>query len=485
MLVRVLAESMSNSNSAVVAIGRAAVHTAADLAARAQLGLSLDGGLAIGVLGLAITFSLAWPLRAWSQMPLPPPAPAVEAQPAAPAPPADEMPPNVPAPPATAAPPVATDARLAGDDKQTRLVIDISHKIDMRAFTLADPYRVVIEIPQVDFQLPPNIGEHGRGVIKAFRYGLMMSGVSRIVLDLTGPVRVTRAFVLDPVDGEPARMVLDLIAVDRETFLRAAAIDNHLPRPTDASPSPLDREEHTSDSRPVVVLDPGHGGIDPGTRAPGGEVEKNLVLEFTSMLRSKLEATGKYRVIMTRTDDTFVELSERVRLARQRQAQLLISIHCDALARGEGEAEGATVYTLSDKASDVEAQRLADAENRADVIAGVDLAAEPDDIADILIDLAQRETRAFSTNFARNVVKEMRTVARLHKRPQRSAGFRVLKAPDVPSVLIELGYVSNARDLRHLVSENWRSRTTEAIAHAVHTYFSTRVAGGGAAARAQ
>src|SRR6266436_9788299 len=129
--------------------------------------------------------------------------------------------------------PTATDTRLAGDDKQTRLVIDISRKIDMRAFTLADPYRVVIEIPQVNFQLPPNTGEHGRGIIKAFRYGLVMSGQSRIVLDLTGPVRVTKAFVLDPVDWQPARMVLDLIAVDRETFLRATAIDNHLPRPAE------------------------------------------------------------------------------------------------------------------------------------------------------------------------------------------------------------------------------------------------------------
>jgi N-acetylmuramoyl-L-alanine amidase len=182
--------------------------------------------------------------------------------------------------------------------------------------------------------------------------------------------------------------------------------------------------------------------------------------------------------MMTRTDDTFVELAERVRFARQRQAQLLISIHCDALARGEVEAEGATVYTLSDKASDAEAQRLADAENRADVIAGVDLAAEPDDIADILIDLAQRETRAFSALFARNVVKEMRNAARLHKPPQRSAGFRVLKAPDVPSVLIELGYVSSARDLKQLVSEKWRLRAGDAIVHAVHSYFSTRVAGG-------
>jgi N-acetylmuramoyl-L-alanine amidase len=412
------------------------------------------------VVVLAIALDLALLSQAQSQMPLPQPDP-----------------------PAVDGPAIATDARLAGDDKQTRLVIDISHKIDMRAFALADPYRVVIEIPQVDFQLPPDTGERGRGIIKAFRYGLVMSGQSRIVLDLTGPVRVTKAFVLDPVDGQPARMVLDLVAVDRETFLRAAAIDNHLPRPADRGPAHF--EERTADSRPVVVLDPGHGGIDPGTRAPSGELEKDLVLEFASMLRAKLEATGKYRVVMTRTDDTFVELSERVRFARQQQAQLLISIHCDALARGEGEAEGATVYTLSDKATDAEAQRLADAENRADIIAGVDLAAEPDEIADILIDLAQRETRTFSAHFARNVVKEMRTAARLHKRPQRSAGFKVLKAPDVPSVLIELGYVSNARDLKQLVSEGWRSRTGDAIVHAVHTYFTTRLAGGGAGARAQ
>jgi N-acetylmuramoyl-L-alanine amidase len=359
----------------------------------------------------------------------------------------------------------------------------------MRAFALADPYRVVIEIPQVNFQLPPNTGEQGRGIIKAFRYGLVMSGQSRIVLDLTGPVRVTKAFVLDPVDGQPARMVLDLVAVDRETFLRATAIDNHLPR----SPPPYPPSQagegrkggRTSDPRPVVVLDPGHGGIDPGTRAPSGELEKDLVLEFASALRAKLEATGKYRVMMTRTDDTFVELSERVRFARQQQAQLLISIHCDALARGEGEAEGATVYTLSDKATDAEAQRLADAENRADIIAGVDLAAAPDEIADILIDLAQRETKTFSAHFARDVVKEMRGAARLHKRPQRPAGFRVLKAPDVPSVLIELGYVSNARDLKQLVSESWRSRAGDAIAHAVHTYFTTRLAGRGTGARAQ
>jgi N-acetylmuramoyl-L-alanine amidase len=374
--------------------------------------------------------------------------------------------------------PVATDARLAGDDKQTRLVIDLTQKIDMRAFTIADPYRVVVDIPQVNFQFPPRTGEHSRGVIKAFRFGLVMKGRSRIVIDVTGPVRVARAFVVDPAEGQPARLVLDVSPVDRETFLRAAAIDNRLPRLAEPTAPHDDSAKSAGDPRPLIVVDPGHGGIDTGTHASSGEQEKNLVLAFATLLRDKLEKTGKYRVVMTRSDDTFVQLAERVRFARAQQAQLFISIHCDALARGGGAADGATVYTLSDQASDAEAQRLADAENRADIIAGVNLAEEPDDIADILIDLAQRETKSFSSAFARSVVNEFKNAARLHKNPLRSAGFRVLKAPDVPSVLIELGYVSNAADLKQLISDQWRSRTSEAVTRAVHTYFTTRFAGG-------
>jgi N-acetylmuramoyl-L-alanine amidase len=315
-------------------------------------------------------------------------------------------------------------------------------------------------------------------VVKAFRFGLVMRGRSRIVVDVTGPVRVTRAFVLDPADGQPARLVVDMTPVDRDTFLRAAAIDNRLPRLAEP-PTPHDGPAKSAgDPRPVIVVDPGHGGIDTGTHAPSGEQEKSLVLAFATTLRDRLEKTGKYRVVMTRSDDTFVQLADRVRFARAQQAQLFISIHCDALARGGGAADGATVYTLSDKASDAEAQRLADAENRADIIAGVNLAEEPGDIADILIDLAQRETRTFSSAFARSVVNEFKNAARLHKNPLRSAGFRVLKAPDVPSVLIELGYVSNAADLKQLVSDQWRSRTSEAVTRAVHTYFTTRFAGG-------
>jgi N-acetylmuramoyl-L-alanine amidase len=380
--------------------------------------------------------------------------------------------------------PVATDVRVGGDSKETRFVIDLSRKIDIRPFTLADPYRVVIDLPQVNFQFPAHAGEHGRGLVKAFRYGLMMPGGSRMVLDLTGPVRVDKAFVLDAVGNQPARLVLDLVPVSREAFLRAEAVDNRVARPRPAEKPPSDKASELKgttdgDPRPVIVLDPGHGGIDSGTRASGnGESEKTLVLDFAAMLREKLEKTGKYRVMMTRSDDSFVPLVDRVRFARARNAQLFISIHCDALARGEGEAEGATVYTLSDHASDAEAGRLAEAENRADVISGVDLSSEPDDIAGILIDLAQRETKTFSLQFAKDVVGALRNAARLHKHPLKSAGFKVLKAPDVPSVLIELGYVSNRQDLKELMSESWRAHAGDAIVKAVNSYFTTRLAGG-------
>ena len=379
--------------------------------------------------------------------------------------------------PASGDHPVATDVRVGGDAKQTRFVVDLSRKVEIHPFTLPDPYRVVIDLPQLTFQFPDRAGERGRGLVKAFRYGLVMAGGSRIVLDATGPVRIDKAFVLDASDSQPARLVLDLVSVSRDAFLRAAAVDSRPARPT-ARPSEAPAA-NGGDPRPVIVLDPGHGGIDSGTHArEGGEAEKTLVLDFALMLRDKLDKTGKYRVVMTRQDDTFVPLADRVRLARSRNAQLFISVHCDALARGDGNAQGATVYTLSDHASDAEAAKLADAENRSDVISGVDLSVEPDDIAGILIDLAQRETRAFSQQLAKHVVNELKTAARMHKHPLKSAGFRVLRAPDVPSVLIELGYVSSRKDLKELMSENWRTRAGEAIVKAVDGYFTTRMAGG-------
>jgi N-acetylmuramoyl-L-alanine amidase len=376
--------------------------------------------------------------------------------------------------------PVVTDARLGGDETQTRFVMDLDRKIELRAFTLADPYRVVLDIPQVSFQLPPKAGEAGHGLIKAFRYGLVMPGGSRIVFDLTKPVRVDKAFVVDAADGAPARLVLDLSASDRDSFLRRVAADEKAV-PTSITPpqivSPTKPLANAGDSRPLVVLDPGHGGIDTGTKGPNGECEKDIVLDFALRLRDRIERTGKYRVLMTRSDDTFVQLADRVQIARSAGAALFVSIHADSLPHKEGDAQGATVYTLSETASDSASARLAEEENRADVIAGVDLKSEPQDVVGILIDLAQRETKTFSMQFAHKLVGEMKDAARLHKEPIKSAGFRVLKAPDVPSVLVELGYVSNKQDLQSLLSDTWRDHTADAMAAAIDGYFTTHVAG--------
>ena len=380
------------------------------------------------------------------------------------APPADDL-------------PIATDARLAGDGSRTRLVVDLSRTIDLAAFALADPYRVIVDLPQIVFKLPGRTGENGRGLVKAFRYGLVMQGGSRLVIDANGPVRIDKAFVLEAANGDPARLVIDLVATDRDSFMRTLAVEARPrrasdPKRPDVKPAP------SGDSRPLVMIDPGHGGVDAGATAASGVMEKAIVLDFSHALREKLEKSGKYRVAMTRSDDTFIPLGERVRIARAAGAALFISIHADAITHSTNEVRGATVFTLSDTASDPDAAKLADTENRADVIAGVDLSAEPEEVADILIDLTQRETRNFSAHFARTVVGEIKAVARLHKNPLKSAGFRVLKAPDIPSVLIELGYVTNKEDLKLITSESWRTRTADAIAQAVNTFFSTRIAGG-------
>jgi N-acetylmuramoyl-L-alanine amidase len=394
------------------------------------------------------------------------------------------------------------DARLAGDDKQTRFVLDLDKSVPFRAFVLADPYRVVVDLPQVNFQLTAGTGA-GRGLVKAFRYGLVMPGGSRIVFDLTGPVKISNSYALGPDNGQPARLVLEFTQIDPTTFDQLAQSANQpqlRPAVADAvntasvggaAQNDRTKDDHArddqaksaeaaaqADRRPVIVIDPGHGGIDNGTQGDG-QSEKNIVLAFGLALRERIEKSGKYRVVMTRSDDTFVPLDERVKIAHDQSAALFVSIHADSLPHREGTAEGATIYTLSDKASDAEAARLADMENKADAIGGLNLKEEPSDVADILIDLAQRETRTFSNRFAHLLAGNMKSTTRMYKHPLKSAGFRVLKAPDVPSVLVELGYVSNKGDLEHLISDNWRSKNVEAMTQAIDEFLAKRMATAG------
>ena len=368
----------------------------------------------------------------------------------------------------------ASATQLGGDKSRTRLSIDLSDVAEPSVFTLADPYRVIVDLPDVVFgggALP----HQARGLVSAYRYGLIAPGRSRVVIDATGPVAVEQVRTVQ-IDKGRVRLVIDLVPATRAAFLQKMQRD--APNVEQLPPAPTPKlSSDASDNRPVVVVDPGHGGLDTGAMGAGGEEEKNVVLRFATTLNNLLLESGRYRVLMTRVDDNFVKLDDRVRIARDAAADLFISIHADSLADPFG-VRGATVYTLSETASDGEAARLAEKENRADIIAGVDLASETDDVADILIDLARRETKVFSMRFAHNLVTSVKPVIRLNKNPTRAASFVVLKAPDVPSVLLELGYMTSQEDLKLLTSPEWREKAAAAMVRAIDGFFSARSAGG-------
>lgn len=371
---------------------------------------------------------------------------------------------------------IAKDARLAGDRERTRFIADLSKKVDVHVFALGNPYRVIVDAADVSFQMPEGIGKEPRGLVTAFRYGLFGPSKARIVLDVSGPFLIDRSFVLEPRDDQPARLVIDLVPTDEKTFLGKLQ-DERKPR-TDSPPVPLPMApERPVDANPIVVLDPGHGGVDPGANSPNGVREKEVVLQFAKRLEQKLRNTGRYEVFMTRDDDTFLPLKERVAFAQKKGASLFLSIHADYFPTEIDDARGATVYTLSERASDEEARALAAKENFSDAIAGVELPEDSDEVVtNILIDLAQRETKNRSVVFARSIVGELAAKGTLHTKRLRSAGFRVLKAPDVPSVLLELGFLSNAEDEKQLTSKAWRDRMADSVTAAIDGYFAKRIA---------
>lgn len=369
---------------------------------------------------------------------------------------------------------VANDARLAGDRQRTRFIADLSETVDIHVFALDNPYRVIVDLPKVSFQMPPGLGKAKRGLVTAYRYGLFAPGKSRIVLDVGGPFLIDKAFVLGPREGQPARLVIDLVPTRREAFLAKLAEQKPPSVVAEETKAPAPQVSRPPSGKPVIVLDPGHGGVDPGAISANDVAEKEVVLAFAKRLKRRLEKSGRYEVFLTRNDDSFWALRKRVEFAQGRGADLFVSIHADSL-KGDGEARGATVYTLSERASDEEAKELAAKENFADAIAGSELPEDSDEaVADILIDLAQRETQNRSLVFARSVVGELDR--ELHPKPMKSAGFRVLKAPDVPSVLIELGFLSDPEDEKLLTSEAWSERTAVSLAKAVDAFFAKRLA---------
>ncbi|APG90753.1 N-acetylmuramoyl-L-alanine amidase AmiC [Sinorhizobium americanum] len=376
-----------------------------------------------------------------------------------------------------AAPLLAYGARVAGDDARTRIVIEFDRNPEFSIHYVANPVRVIIDLPETSFGLKPESLEP-RGLFDAIRYGGMGAGASRLVLSAKGPTEVTHAEVKPEEDGKGFRLIIDAEKIDRARFdtllgdqkwtgtVRVAKTDRPAPAPAKA-PGAF-----------VVAVDAGHGGIDTGAIGSVTKTEeKHVTLDFARDLVATLNREPGIDAFLTRDGDEFLSLPQRVQIARQRSANLFISVHADTLRQKD--IRGATVYTISDKASDHLAADLAARENLSDEIAGIPLESEPAEVADILIDLTRRETQAFSVNLARSVVTSFEGQIKLINNPHRHAGFRVLQAPDVPSILLELGFLSNKEDEKQLLDPAWRKKVSELLAVAVRRYRQTAVANGG------
>lgn len=363
------------------------------------------------------------------------------------------------------------DAKLGVEPGLTRVLLTLSERAEYRLFALADPYRIVIDMNEVTSNLASGDKLLGQGHVAAMRYGLFKVGTSRIVLDLTRPVKIVQAIYLPGADGKSVRLLID-IADDEDAKFRAfVASTTHLRPPAQQvaqGPAITSPSKKRKRAKPLIVLDPGHGGVDPGAIS-GTLYEKNITLAVAKALKKELQATGRYEVKLTREKDIFIPLRERFKIAREADAQLFLSLHADS--HSNARTRGASIYTLSEQSSDAEAGALAAKENKSDVIAGLDLSDKTPVVADILIDLAQRETNNLSVRFASYVVSQLGQDIPLLEKAQRSAGFAVLKAPDIPSALLEMGYLSSEKDQLLLRGKAHQIKLAQAIRRAIDAYF--------------
>ncbi len=367
---------------------------------------------------------------------------------------------------------------IAGDANRTVLSFDLANPTEAVARSVSNPPRIIIDIPEIEFRLPPGTGQTGHGLVTAFRYGLIAAGKSRIVIDTATTARVDRAEIVLTEAAGVFRLEIEMSPISAGALAAMELVEaTHALRPTIP-------ETHASEPRaglpdkPVIVVDAGHGGIDSG--AIGSQVEeKELVLRVARRIGDALQSTRRYDVVMTRTSDVFLSLDERVAISQRHNADLFISVHADSLASRElaQSVRGATVYTLSEQASDDLSRRKADKENAVDLLAGLPVTTVGDEqVRSILLDLMRRESHNFSFDFRRTLVDELRSRILLSRDGMRSAPFKVLRQPSSPAVLVELGYISNQEDERIMLSPDWQGRVAAAVARAVGAHFQRRQA---------
>lgn len=377
---------------------------------------------------------------------------------------------------AKGAPSEVTAITVSGTPTQTTFDLILSRGVPAEIFTLAEPYRIIIDLPDVTFKLPSAVGQKGEGLITDFRYGLFAEGKARVVIDTTGPVKITNAAMSAVPAGVALR--LNLTATDAKSFGSGTGATGAPPAAA-ASPEPGPPAAKPA-GKPVIVIDAGHGGIDPGAISSSAVTEKSIVLAVAQQLKAALAQSGKYDVKMTRTTDVFVSLDKRLKFSADNNADLFISLHADAIAETEmaENISGATIYTLSERASDEQARLMAEKENASDLLAGLEGGggARVDQVKNILIDLLKRETSNFSADFSNVLAQRLSKTIVMSRDPQRSAAFKVLKQPHAPSVLVELGYMSNSKDQQQMTTTAWQKQVANAVAAAVQTYFSKRTA---------
>ncbi len=371
---------------------------------------------------------------------------------------------------------LAFAARIAGDETRTRVIIDFDGKPSFQVHYVGSPERVIIDLSATAFGFPAK-DLSARGLFRQITYGTMGESSARIVLTATKPVKLAAADVRPAASGGGYRLVLDAEPTSRDDFAKLLK-GQDWSEEKDTTPNVMGMVE--KDHVFTVAVDAGHGGIDNGaTSAVTNTHEKVITLAVAKLLAEKLNKISGIKAFLTRSDDTFLTLSERVNVAREHRADLFISLHADTLSQRDKDIRGATVYTLSDKASDRLAEQAAARENLSDELAGFSIKNGPPEVADILLDLTRRETQAFSVALADNVVSSFTGKVTLINNPHRQANFQVLRAPDIPSILIELGFLSNADDSKLLMEESWRQTVTDRIADAVARYHTRGMANGG------
>lgn len=355
-------------------------------------------------------------------------------------------------------------------DGKTVIEVEISQPTGFSVAASASPDRVIVDFGAVNFNLTSGAGAKAAGLVTAWRAAKVDAEHGRLMLETSGPVQISGSRLIPGLGKRAALIQIELAKAEPKDSAAVKTDDLVTGSLSALAPSAL----APSVLMKTIVIDPGHGGVDPGASAPDGVAEKDIVLAFARTFKTTLERTGHYKVVLTRETDALLPLEQRVKIARDNKADLFLVIHADTLtgpSLQRSGVRGMTLYTVSDKASDAEAEALAQKENLADTIAGVDLGGKTPEISNVLINLAQRESRAEALKFAGRALAEARSETNITSQPMRSAAFVVLKAPDVASVLIELGYLSNALDEAQLTSEEWRGKMSAAFTRAVEAFF--------------